>query len=209
MQDQSDDFVTAALRRLPREMTPPPGLEHATVASLRRAGLLRSPLRAGFNLMTWVLAASIAGIAFVGGSMFATRLSAPEPQPTYALLLYGGSSGDDSATHANRAGEYGAWAAANHASGRVIGGEALGTSVASLAVHTVALGTDSVIVDDQPTSGSDFIGYFLVHAEDSDAAVALARDCPHLKYGGRIVVRRVWPDPPPSVVVASQDTGVR
>lgn len=34
-------------------------------------------------------------------------------------------------------------------------------------------------------------GYFLIAASDDASAAALARTCPHIKYGGSIVVRRV------------------
>lgn len=215
MQDNQDDFVAEALGRLPREMTPPPGLEDATVASLKRARLLGSRAPGGFNLMTWMLAASIAGVAFFGGSMFATWFRGPAVQtaadsaalgtptiaqtashtntePTFALLLYGSS--DDSATHAARAAEYSAWATATHSAGRIIGGEALGTPLAAVTVKSVGLGMDSIIVDENPLNATDFVGYFLVQARDRDAAVTLASNCPHLKYGGRVVVRRVWPN---------------
>lgn len=229
MQDHPDDFVAQALGRLPREMTPPPALEDATVASLKRARLLGSRAPGGFNFMTWMLAASIAGVAFVGGSLFATWLARPSPvrtvadssgaggdaarvhavaqaadQPTFALLLYGSSN--DSATHATHAAEYGAWAAMDHGAGRIIGGEAMGTPVASVWVKAVGLGTDSIIVDEGPLNGADFVGYFIVQARDRDAAVALARSCPHLKYGGRVVVRRVWPS---SIAIAARTSSER
>jgi len=215
MHDSPEDFVTQALSRLPREMTPPPGLEDATVASLKRSRLIGTRAPGGFNFMTWMLAASIAGVAFVGGSMFATWLARPPAdtvadstagmattagvhavaqaaaEPTFALLLYGSS--DDSATHAARAAEYREWAMVEHPTARVIGGEALGTPLAAVTVKSVGLGMDSIIVDEDPLTATDFVGYFLVQARDRDAAVLLARNCPHLKYGGRVVVRRVWP----------------
>ena len=34
-------------------------------------------------------------------------------------------------------------------------------------------------------------GYYIVRADDYDAAVALTRDCPHLEYGGTIEVRQI------------------
>lgn len=36
-------------------------------------------------------------------------------------------------------------------------------------------------------------GYFIVQADDYDAAVALARECPHLAYGPRIELRQIDP----------------
>lgn len=213
MRDESDEMLAESLGRLPREMTPPATLEDATVASLRNAGLLGARGGSRLNLGSWVLAASVAAIAFTGGVAFAKRAAppiaaAPTVQPTFALLLYGPSgSGEDSATHAMRAMEYNEWANAYHPAGRIIGGEAFGVSVAALAAQSVGRGTDSIIVSDEPMNNNDFVGYFLVQAPNRDAAVLLARNCPHLKYGGKVVVRRVWPNQATMVNVAARDTG--
>ncbi len=34
-------------------------------------------------------------------------------------------------------------------------------------------------------------GYFMLEADDYPAAVNISRECPHLKYGGRIEVREI------------------
>lgn len=36
-------------------------------------------------------------------------------------------------------------------------------------------------------------GFYLIEAEDYDQAVAIARDCPQLEYGGTVEVREVDP----------------
>lgn len=193
----SDEQLVEALGKLPNEKAPPADLEDATVLQLRRAGLVGrrgTQRRAGFNLSTWALAASIAAVAFVGGSVFASRGSVAEAQPTFALLLYGADTGDDSASHVARAAEYSAWANVERADARIVGGEALGRSVAAIAaVRNVGRGSDSVVIADDSSGPNDFVGYFLVSARDREAAVRLARDCPHIKYGGRVVVRRINP----------------
>jgi hypothetical protein len=50
-----------------------------------------------------------------------------------------------------------------------------------------------VRVTDGPYSETKeiFAGYYLVEAESYDRAMDLARDCPHLEYGGTIEVRQV------------------
>lgn len=195
MHDHSDEYLAESLGSLPREKSPPARLEESTVAALRRAGSLKRTPRNWGNVANWVLAASIATMAFLGGSLFATRFRASTAplQPTFALLLYGAEPLGDSISSAARAAEYTAWAQQVHAAARVVGGESLGTPVAALAVQVVGRGEDSVIVAEDSTGGSDFIGYFLVTAPDRDAALQLAKYCPHLKYGGRVVIRRVRP----------------
>jgi hypothetical protein len=39
----------------------------------------------------------------------------------------------------------------------------------------------------------DLVGFFLVQAPSREAAAFLAAECPHLKYGGRVVVRMIAP----------------
>jgi hypothetical protein len=36
-------------------------------------------------------------------------------------------------------------------------------------------------------------GFFLIRAGSLDEAEAIARDCPHLRHGGRVLVRDVDP----------------
>jgi len=38
-------------------------------------------------------------------------------------------------------------------------------------------------------------GYFLIKAQDMNAALAIARTCPHLKYGGSIEIRPIEDTP--------------
>jgi hypothetical protein len=40
---------------------------------------------------------------------------------------------------------------------------------------------------------SRLAGYFIVRAEDRRAAAEIARTCPHVRYGGRIVIREIEP----------------
>jgi hypothetical protein len=48
------------------------------------------------------------------------------------------------------------------------------------------------VVDGPYTEAAEVIGgYYVVKATDYDEAVALANECPHLSYGGRIEVREV------------------
>ncbi len=188
MPDDSNDPLLETLRQLPRELPPPAALEDATVRRLRVAGALRS----SFPVSRWLAAAALA-IAFLGTGYWTGQRSVPAvPDPTYALLLYGGSTGDDSAAHAVRAAEYSSWAATPHATAAVVGGEALaGNGMLIFAPDTGAFGGIAAAVlgadETQP------VGFFLVRAASRQAAMQLARDCPHLKYGGRIVVREILP----------------
>jgi hypothetical protein len=191
---EPDDAPLDELRRVPRDRTPPPGLEARTLASLRSAGLVGSPRRSAVPGRRWLLAAGL-GIAVFAGGLATGRSAVPRaPAPTWALLLYGGATGDDSAAHAIRAAEYSAWASAPHPAGRVVGGEALGSEgIALFRPDTSAFGGVAAAVT-RDAAGSELVGFFLVSAPHRQAALQLARDCPHLKYGGRVVVRRIERD---------------
>lgn len=188
MRDDTNDPLQDALRHIRRETPPPASLEDATIRRLRAAGELRRPAPA----MRW-LAAAVLAAAFLGAGYWTGKGTASgPPTPTYALLLYGGSTGDDSAAHAVRAAEYSAWATAVHPAGDIVGGEALGeTGMLIFKPDTGTFGGIAAAVVD--AGDAHPVGFFLVRADTRQAAMQLARDCPHLKYGGRIIVREVLP----------------
>ncbi len=74
--------------------------------------------------------------------------------------------------------EYVSWARRVRAEGREISGQKLDP-------EAKFLGPD----DAKP--GWPLGGYFVISAPDIDAAVAVARSCPHVKYGGLVEVRAV------------------
>jgi len=85
-------------------------------------------------------------------------------------------------------GEYVAWARSMHERGILVDADRLSDeSYAYLHVR----GGKIVVEDDLLDSGSHLGGFFLVRAKDLDAAIALARESPHLKYGGEIEIRAV------------------
>lgn len=87
--------------------------------------------------------------------------------------------------------EYGAWAGKMQAEGRLVEGSKL-TDEGGKRLTTRG---ESIDVTDGPYAESKEVlgGYFVVKAQSYDEAVALARECPHAKYGCRIDVRRVDP----------------
>lgn len=191
-----DDDLTPderdALGRLPREAAPPAQLEDATVAALAARGLLRPAARTR-GIHPWLaLVASL--LLFVGGLVIG-RLGGPPRQPEdgwprFALFLYEGPEYDQPPLEgmAQRVEEYVAWATEKRDNGVVEGGEKLRE------------GTDLAIEPDGSTGevaavpgASRLAGYFIVQAEDRRAAAEIARTCPHVRYGGRIVIREIEP----------------
>ena len=95
---------------------------------------------------------------------------------------------------AKRVAEYRDWAGSLRGEGRSIDGQKLTESryrLASIAggeVEAVAVATAQNVAHDDVLGG-----YFRIGAESMDDALAVAKTCPHLRYGGRIEVREVDP----------------
>ncbi len=190
----SDDELTAqerdALRRLPRDAAPPPGLEQATVTALTARGLLRRRRRR----LDARLALAAALLLFAGGlalGRFGGPMAPVPPadgRPRFALFLYEGPEYDQPAPDGmrQRVAEYVAWARAERTDGAVEGGEKLKDE------DDVAVGPDGFTGGVPPAPGqSRLTGYFLIRAADQRSALEIARTCPHVRYGGRIVIREI------------------
>lgn len=162
------------LSSLPRELPPPPALRGRVVDALRARALLSAatPLHPWLRLAAAItlFAAGAAAGRFAPSALISDSES---PMPRFALLLFEPASFDTTASHDDLAAEYGAWAASLGA--QFVSGDALGDSR--------TLGGDSPAVE--PT------GFFIVNAVDYDAALTLARECPHLRHGGVVTVRTV------------------
>jgi hypothetical protein len=179
----------AALARLPREVPPPPALEETTVRALAARGLLRpSAVRRGRRLRDWGLAAAAAVAIFAGGFLAGRQQGAgtgPE-LPRFMLLLYEGSEYrlPPAGREAERVHEYSAWAAERGARGELEAGEKLADGAE---VVIAPDGSERTVTPD----GQRLAGFFLIRARDDRAALEIARTCPHVRYGGSIVVREI------------------
>lgn len=76
--------------------------------------------------------------------------------------------------------EYGAWAGRLHRASQLVGAEKL--------THDVRLLEGSALVA-SPVPGPQ--GFFLIRARDLAEAEAIARECPHLRHGGRVSIQAV------------------
>jgi hypothetical protein len=167
---------------LPREISPPPGLEDRTVAALSQAHLLRAPAprwRARWPQVAAAVALFAAG-AMTGAMWSGAAANVASGQPRFLLLLHGGSSVSPE-EEAQVVDEYRAWAGRIQREGRFITGE--------------RLGSQAIAVPDGATADDSVQGYFVVSGADLSDAVSVAQFSPHVARGGRIVVRPI--DTPP------------
>jgi hypothetical protein len=171
-----------ALRTLAEGPEPPGGLEEAAVARLRADGGIasRNPTR-----RYWLAAAAAALVFFAAGLWLGGRhLAIPAEatrMPRFVLFLYD-APGEETILPEQmeaRIAEYRQWAQDWRARGRDIRGEKLESEGRMLPSSDGGEGP-------WPLGG-----YFIVAARDFEAALDVARSCPHLKYGGRIEVRAI------------------
>ncbi len=82
--------------------------------------------------------------------------------------------------------KYSAWARRLREEGRLVDAEGLDGS------GRVLVGQDGVITDGPFPETRELVGgYYILTAADFDDALAIARDCPALSYGGAVEVRPV------------------
>lgn len=177
------------LRALRAGPNPPAALESRVIQSLRQRGSLRRK-----NNLSRILIASAATLLLLVGGWFAGRTfpftRVATSQPRFILLLESSElSAESQITHDSReeqkrAQEYIQWARNLRGGGRAVSGERLADSGKALDL----LGAS----DEQwkPSSGS-LQGFFIISAANLAQATDLARQCPHLRYGGRIEVRPI------------------
>jgi hypothetical protein len=112
----------------------------------------------------------------------------------YVLLLHGparnrttaADAAADSANEAALVAEYSAWAGRLAGEGKLLAGEKLADDPHSMLAANGAV--------DVPRFTADEVGgFFIIQAADSAEAYRIARECPHLKHGGTIQVRRIEP----------------
>ena len=161
-QHEPDDDLSAALRRLPREMTPPSHVAASLSRSLARQ-------RSAATVFRLAVAATLVVAAFAAGRFTASRSATPLPGQKFAFLLYGGAAGGGD----DRAAEYGAWAVDARRAGRSVSGERLAD-----AAFTVG----GALAEPAPLRG-----FFIVSAADTSDALELARRHPHAAVGTVIV----------------------
>lgn len=198
-QDWAED-EKGALGELARGVSPPAELEESVVTALRGRGLLparprrRAASRAARASWGLLAAAALVAVGFALGRTSAMEPRAPAVERTaaggtrYVLLLLSDGPEPPAAEEARRVAEYKEWARSLAAEGRLAGG-------AKLAPEETVLASEGQLVPPPAASPlgapSSLGGFFMITARDHAEAVAVARGCPHLRYGGRIILRRV------------------
>jgi hypothetical protein len=196
-EDEITETQRRALRALGGERVPPPELEDRVVAALSARRLLTSSPRPARRWLRAAAALAASVLIFLAGTVTGSRLGPAAPPPPdpgrgeqFVLFLYEGSDfqAAPEGREMERVGEYVEWARQVGQSGHRVSGEKLKDS-------ELILGR-SIPPGPLPgsTSGGDFGtlgGYFVIDAKSLEEIKTVASTCPHLRYGGRIVIRPI------------------
>jgi len=188
----NEDWTPEELERLRAaraDAVPPRDLEDATVAALRHRGLVTRGLLARRRVVSAFSRKAIAAAALLtiaaalvlaAGWSVMHKAAAPVPPPSsprFVLLLYAGAGPIAGAPDTRRQ-EYAQWARDISSRGIAISGE-------ELSEEARQVGSSAPAAGDLPR------GFFVVSAADLETAEQIAATCPHLRYGGRIIVKRI------------------
>lgn len=177
------DAEKELFKGLEREQKPPKALEHKIIAQLINEGQLKKT--SAMNIyMKWVSSIAAATLIFLSGAYYEkTRSVNPviiEPSRGFMLLLHEDhnfKSGDPK----DMVEEYRRWRENTMTGGvKIVGQELKNESSIINAGKKVAHRSDRT---------SRTTGYFLLEARSMDEAILVAKENPHIKYGGTIEVK--------------------
>ncbi|HEX2443733.1 MAG TPA: YciI family protein [Vicinamibacterales bacterium] len=184
MNDQDDRPLSDAdVRRLRTTPVPPPDLQERTVAAV----FGRRTKFGALNLTAFVAvlaALTIVPVVIAFGLGRAMTQRAPDLSGAYLLLIEStpGESPLAPDAVAARVREYAEWAHQLREKNLLVSAEKLDDGEVVLPTGSTA-----------PLAAGDerIGGFFIVRAADVGAALSIARESPHIRHGGRIVVRRI------------------
>lgn len=182
--------------RLDPDIDPPAHLKRRVERTLRARRFVAPRMPTWFRIAGSAAAALLlvaagfwlGAVAGAAGDSAADAASSTA-ETRYVLLLYEGDDFRPSADEDALVAEYSRWAGGLARRGSLIAGEKL----AEAGILLEAPGGDGV-----PLRGVDHAsplgrlgGYFVISAADRAEALAIAGTCPHLRHGGRIVMRPI------------------
>jgi hypothetical protein len=160
------------------ELQPPADLEERVVAALRAEGALR-PVSRRWTTRNLLAAAAVFVAGFAVGAYLSPDASPPEDtRARFLLLLYEGERRPPRSEEDALAREYGAWAAGLRRSGRTVTGDRLASEP--------RVGVNGADAD---SLAGALQGFFIVGADSLEEATLLAEESPHVRHGGRVVLR--------------------
>lgn len=182
----SDD-LEKELRRLQAGPEPPAGLEGQVMAKMSQQGLLPPRIAFPWKIRTTVAVLTACAACFLAGAYLSARRATPPAPPAGArfILFLQGEPAQTPEQEATLVREYSQWAREQRTAGHLVAGEKLKQDALLLRGPTGEAEVES--------PADEIGGFFVVVAPDLDGALKIARTCPHLRHGGRIIIRPIEP----------------
>ncbi len=189
---ESDEELSTELRQKLRASVrgtePPAWLEDRVVAALQQQGLLRPERPPRTVRVQWLATATACAVLFAAGFLLGKAQHPTPAKPAggrFVLFVdrLSGAIESDPKQEARLVHEYAEWARKERAAGHLLVGEKLNDEAVELSGATEA--------GKAPASAQAVSGYFVIVAQNLDGAISIARTCPHLEHGGRIVIRPI------------------
>lgn len=194
--DELSPHEIDALSKLSKEKLPPHHVEMRTLEALRESQLIRVSFFQRHSrplLISFVVLVSITffGLGILLGQRWKSVASIAQTESQFMLLLRNSAQAGQPASateRLQRVKEYSSWAGNMRDQGLLRQGEKLKDEAETLQVM------DNQLVVTPSTTEADrnaVAGFFIINARDYQHAVDIARNCPHLKYGGAIEIRQI------------------
>jgi hypothetical protein len=198
--DDLDPQLERALAWIAEGQQPPRAVEDRVVAALRAQGSIVSSRRSALRLAFLAAAAALA-VGFLVG-----RFGAPDAKSEHFLLfLRDDVAFGDREQERRYYDESAAWAAKLEREGHLLSATRLASPRASLLcgratvsfarvsapLSRTVLSQSGAAPTSSSGSGDEMLGYFSIRARDERDAMAIARESPHLRYGGKIEIWRL------------------
>jgi len=188
-QNEMNPEESTSFRALSEYPVPPQELEDRTVDLLKERNLLEQKSFSYINRkILWYVAAALV-LMSVGFGLGRWGFDSPKTavdQKLFMLALI--EPADQRLEEDQLYEEYGNWLREIGKDGRYVGGEALKYEIQKLVTDQRGEFYRNDLVNNPKTIMS---GYFLIEAQNMEEIEAIARQSPHLKYGGAIVIREI------------------
>lgn len=189
-----DEYEKRQFDELARHKNPPDELEEIIMTRLKQEGPINSDERQNkWSLFRLAMASAVAVLLLIFGIAIGSFWQndaaglANNKTPQFILLLRSDTQTGEKLSReeiGKRVKEYTVWANQINEKGQLINAEKLKNK-------TGVLDQTKQLKSAKTSTESQVVGFYLIKANNYEQAVSIAKDCPHLKYGGEVEVREI------------------
>lgn len=178
--EHQENGQSGILSGLTSELTPPDGLEDRVVAALNADGLLSR--RSAPRWARYIGQAALLLLGLSVGLLIGWQPDVEDNRDRYLILLYETNQfNTERLSEEQLSQEYGVWAGKLASQNLFVDGDSLAADRSLLPAND-----HSRLAANYTASG-----FFMIRAESAEQAAQIAADCPHLRHGGHVELRRM------------------